>query len=142
LRRKQTAELVDIKAFQAHTVKIRGSFQPKKAGYIHPKTWGILVEKPGYLSKWSFYPNWGISPTYPMNSGVFIVGFQPSLPQIFVRMTPEVTWPVASRGNLPSCPPGTPWNCGALFPAKFQNAVISGSMHEICECDNREKSSP
>jgi len=32
-----------------------------------------------------------------------------------------------------------------LFPAKFQNAlyaVIPGSMHTICECDSREKSSP
>jgi len=70
------------------TVKIRGSFQPKKAGFIHPKTWGILAEKPGYLTKWSYYPNWGISPTYPMNSGVLIVEFQPSLPQIFVQLTP------------------------------------------------------
>jgi len=31
-----------------------------------------------------------------------------------------VTCPVASRGNLPSFPPRTPWNCGALFPAKLK----------------------
>jgi len=45
-------------------VKIRGSFQPKKAVFFNPKTWGILVEKPGYRGEWSFFPTLGRSPTY------------------------------------------------------------------------------